>query len=100
MTKNGYTPKSRFFSEFEMKRFKILENGTIGNHNPYLGKKLVIGGFVFIRVLIIEIIFNRRYTIDNFTNNNKLVKKKSEYSWISFVSFLQYYYQRRDSFNQ
>lgn len=56
MSTNGNFPMKGYFTDFELRRLKIKQNGMIQIKSERQ-QLLIIGGFVLIRILLVNIIF-------------------------------------------
>lgn len=56
MTNNGYFPKTKFFSDFELNRLYIEEDGCYYKKKPF-EVFMIIGSVVVVRILLLKIIF-------------------------------------------
>lgn len=63
MTENGWPLREGYFSEFELKRLTLFKGDLLKNlrSKNYKTDKIIIGGLIIVRMLILELIFQKQF---------------------------------------
>ncbi len=51
----------KYFTEFEIRRMNIQRNDCVRNDKANKTVKMIIGGFIIVRILIMEIIYKKMF---------------------------------------
>lgn len=65
MTENGWPLRHNYFTEYELKRIALIENEQLKNpRKTFKTDKLIVGGLVLVRMLILDLIFDKEFEDD------------------------------------
>lgn len=69
MTEDGWPLRKKYFTKYELKRMNIIDDEFLKNSKKNLKtNKLIIGGLIIVRILIIDLILNKEFEDEDINN--------------------------------
>lgn len=69
MTEDGWPLRKNYFTKYELKRMNIMYDEFLRNTKKnFKTDKLIIGGLIIVRIIIIDLIFNKEFDDEDLYN--------------------------------
>ena len=76
MTEHGWPLRQNYFTEYELKRIPLIDDELLKNpRKTFKTDKLIVGGLLLVRMLIMDLIFKKQFEENENTEYSNQAQK-------------------------